>query len=199
MTKSEAGKKGQLISSEWHKKQYLNRQQNYYNNPTTCIKCNNILHYSKRKNKFCSHSCSATISNKNRTIVNNCIKCNKICKKSSIYCSTTCHKETLRSNRDQIVYTTKNINDVYKTPASAKKFLLRTNGHICSICKGTSWNNLPMPLVMDHIDGNSDNWNVDNLRLICGNCDMQTSTYKSKNIGKGRHSRRLRYKQGKSF
>ena len=56
-----------------------------------------------------------------------------------------------------------------------------------------------MPVVMDHIDGNSDNWLDSNLRLVCGNCDMQLPTYKNKNKGKGRHSRRLRYQQGKSY
>lgn len=52
---------------------------------------------------------------------------------------------------------------------------------------------------MDHIDGNSENNDLDNLRLICCNCDAQTSTYKAKNIGKGRHYRRQRYAEGKSY
>jgi len=44
----------------------------------------------------------------------------------------------------------------------------------------------PVPLVLDHIDGHFENNNEENLRLVCGNCDMQLSTYKSKNIGNGR-------------
>lgn len=52
---------------------------------------------------------------------------------------------------------------------------------------------------MDHIDGNSDNWSLDNLWLVCGNCDMLLPTYKGKNIGNGRYKRRERYKQGKSY
>ena len=52
---------------------------------------------------------------------------------------------------------------------------------------------------MDHIDGNSDNNILSNLRLVCGNCDMQLPTYKSKNKGNGRYYRRLRYKNKKSF
>ena len=50
-----------------------------------------------------------------------------------------------------------------------------------------------------HIDGNSDNNALVNLRLVCGNCDMQLPTYKSKNRGNGRHNRRKRYSEGKSF
>ena len=52
---------------------------------------------------------------------------------------------------------------------------------------------------MDHIDGNSDNWMDNNLRLVCGNCDMQLPTYKSKNLGNGRYKRRQRYLEGKSY
>jgi len=38
-----------------------------------------------------------------------------------------------------------------------------------------------------------------NLRLVCGNCDMLLPTYKSKNKGNGRHNRRKRYAEGKSY
>lgn len=45
------------------------------------------------------------------------------------------------------------------------------------------------PLVLDHIDGNASNWNENNLRLVCGNCDMQLPTYKSKNRNSARKKR----------
>ena len=35
----------------------------YESNPKHCNTCNNVLPYSKRKNKFCSHSCSAKTTN----------------------------------------------------------------------------------------------------------------------------------------
>jgi len=57
----------------------------------------------------------------------------------------------------------------------------------------------PATLVMDHINGKSEDNRVVNLRLVCGNCDMQLPTYKSKNIGNGRHKRRKRYADGKSY
>lgn len=56
-----------------------------------------------------------------------------------------------------------------------------------------------MPLVLDHVDGDSTNGKLDNLRVICNNCDALTPTYKSKNIGKGRAFRRKRYEEGKSY
>ena len=52
---------------------------------------------------------------------------------------------------------------------------------VCSICKNTEWNFLPIPLELDHINGvNSDN-TLSNLRLVCPNCHAQTNTYRGKN------------------
>jgi 5-methylcytosine-specific restriction endonuclease McrA len=54
-------------------------------------------------------------------------------------------------------------------------------------------------LELEHIDGDPTNHELDNLRLICPNCHAQTETYKNRNKGRGRYSRRARYAQGKSF
>jgi len=67
-----------------------------------------------------------------------------------------------------------------------KRYLTATTGHKCSICHTTSWNNQPVPLICDHIDGNSANSDLNNFRLVCCNCDAQLPTYKSKNRGRGR-------------
>jgi hypothetical protein len=61
------------------------------------------------------------------------------------------------------------------------------------------WMGQPIPIILDHIDGNSDNWAIINLRLVCPNCDAQLPTFKSKNIGHGRFYRRKRYKENKSY
>lgn len=42
-----------------------NRRLEYANNPAMCTECNNVLSYDNRLNKFCSHSCSATLQNRN--------------------------------------------------------------------------------------------------------------------------------------
>jgi hypothetical protein len=57
----------------------------------------------------------------------------------------------------------------------------------------------PLVLVLDHIDGNSENNRRDNLRLVCPNCDSQLPTFKMRNKGKGRYSRRQRYAEGRSY
>lgn len=51
----------------------------------------------------------------------------------------------------------------------------------CSKCKNTEWCDEPIPLQLDHIDGNSSNNNLSNLRMLCPNCHAQTDTYCGKN------------------
>lgn len=44
----------------------LSGEKDYYLNPKKCIKCNSILNYEQRTNVYCSHSCSASETNKSR-------------------------------------------------------------------------------------------------------------------------------------
>lgn len=69
-----------------------------------------------------------------------------------------------------------------------REYLIRKRGYKCEICGNTKWNNQPIPLLVDHIDGNSSKNTFENLRIICPNCDAQLPTYKSKNRGNGRRT-----------
>lgn len=71
-----------------------------------------------------------------------------------------------------------------------KLHLITIHGNTCSVCGTEEWFGDDVPLVCDHIDGNSENHDYDNFRLVCGNCDMLLPTYKSKNRGNGRKERR---------
>lgn len=56
----------------------------------------------------------------------------------------------------------------------------------CSICGcSTVYNNKPLELHLDHINGNNKDNVLDNLRWVCPNCHSQTSTYTGKNKKNG--------------
>jgi hypothetical protein len=89
----------------------------------------------------------------------------------------------------------------YSEPAArriAKKYLIYMQGNKCSICSTTEWIGNPVPLVCDHISGDSSDNNIENFRLVCCNCDALLPTFKSKNRGKGRTYDR-EYRQKKSL
>jgi len=53
---------------------------------------------------------------------------------------------------------------------------------VCSNCKLEKWLDDLIPLELDHIDGNSSNNILSNLRLLCPNCHALTPTYRGKNM-----------------
>ena len=79
------------------------------------------------------------------------------------------------------------------------KALTYLRGYRCAVCGVSDWNEKEIVLEVEHIDGNSDNNEPTNVCLICPNCHSQTETYKGANKGNGRHKRRQRYQEGKSY
>lgn len=53
--------------------------------------------------------------------------------------------------------------------------------YICQQCGISDWQNKPITLQLDHIDGDSYNNNIDNLRLLCRNCHSKTETWNTNN------------------
>jgi hypothetical protein len=51
----------------------------------------------------------------------------------------------------------------------------------CELCGLTEWNGFKISKQLDHIDGNSHNHLLSNLRIICPNCHAQTDTWCGKN------------------
>lgn len=56
--------------------------------------------------------------------------------------------------------------------------------HKCYNCQLTDWMGYPIPLELDHVDGNNTNNEISNLTLLCPNCHALTPTYRGKNISK---------------
>jgi hypothetical protein len=57
--------------------------------------------------------------------------------------------------------------------------------HRCEQCLRSVWNDRPIPLELDHVNGRRDDNRLLNLRLLCPNCHAQTDTYRGRNIGVG--------------
>lgn len=54
----------------------------------------------------------------------------------------------------------------------------------CEDCRRATWRGGPIPLELDHVDGDRRNNRLENLRLRCPNCHALTPTYRGRNIGR---------------
>ena len=128
-----------------------------------------------------------------------CLNCGKDCavshQKFNKYCSVKCQKEF---EYKQFITEWKAGKQVTGSKR-IRRYVLEKYNNTCCECGIDSWRGKLLTLEVEHIDGDSLNNNEENLILLCPNCHSQTPTYKSKNRGKGRHARRQRYIQGKSY
>lgn len=56
--------------------------------------------------------------------------------------------------------------------------------HQCMNCGLSEWLSKPVPLELHHIDGNSDNNQLENLQLLCPNCHTLTENYRGSKLKK---------------
>lgn len=164
----------------------------------SCLECNLLTQSRDNDAKFCSRSCSAVFNNRERGY-RECLNCRSRVSYPKKYCDKMC--EVSHRSR-QIVLDWLSTGEGNIKNKSIKNYILKEQQGVCAMegCfVSAKWNGKPLVFVQDHINGNSDDNRRENIRMICSNCDSQLDTYKSKNKGNGRHYRRTRYAEGKSY
>ena len=66
---------------------------------------------------------------------------------------------------------------------TVRRIIIRDNliPYICQICgQEPIWNEKPMSLILDHINGKNNDHRLENLRFVCSNCNIQLDTFGSK-------------------
>jgi hypothetical protein len=200
MTKSEAGRRGAVAYKTAEAARKKVRVQEYDKNPKRCLECGSPIPYEKKtRGCFCSRSCAATHNNKGVRRIGaeprDCPNCGERTKSSrhkfcSIKCQTTYqYKEYIRN----WLAGQKNGTTCRGMGVSnhIRRWLIEEKGYQCSICQTKRWEGQPVPLVLDHIDGNGENSSPNNVRLVCGNCNMLLSTFAGRNRGRGRQARKI--------
>lgn len=162
-----------------------------------CLNCGKKI-TSRSGYIFCGHSCSAIYNNKKRREVKNCINCGtELNSRQKIYCSSIC----IGAHKRKLIFEQIDRGDSTFNSKNYKNYLIFKYGEKCMECGWCEVNKYSnkIPIELEHVDGNSDNNNLINLKLLCPNCHSLTPTYKGLNNGNGRHKRRERYKTGKSY
>lgn len=195
MTRLELNRIAAVKAKEANKAAKIKRELIYNKNPNLCKLCNKSLSYKKRRNTFCNHSCSQSFNNRgirrHGYETKKCLNCgNKLKNNVSIYCSIRCYNdykwnEWCKSIDKSGFFEGYDASISGGNAARPKKYILSKQHGKCAICEISEWRGEPVPFILDHINGDSNNWKVNNVRVICRNCDGQLDTYCGKNIGKG--------------
>lgn len=174
------------------------------------MKCENCGHEhdgSYGSGRFCSQKCARGFSTKeNREQIskkvskalggNGTLRKLKPCKNcgeptlNGKFCSNKCQGELKIRSYEEKVEKLGYFPDftAYNTGGNTgkiKRFLIKRYGRKCSVCGNIEWQGQPIPLWLDHIDGHGNNFKIENLRLVCPNCDALSDTYCGRNIGNG--------------
>ena len=147
-----------------------------------CIKCNNEHDGSFGSGKYCSRACA-----------NSRVRTDEVKKKISIGVR---NNEYLQSDewKAKVIAANKNPEKIYKVAKtkkanrnydtahiwSIKRWIKEERGNKCEECGVTEWNGKRLTLEVDHIDGDTNNNDIKNLKVLCPNCHSQTPTWRKK-------------------
>lgn len=130
-----------------------------------CVGCNVLLTI-RHKIKFCSNQCQSDLQQR---------KWVKLWKKGQV--------------QGNVGITARNIS------THLRKYLIEKFNNKCVVCGWAKKHPITgvVPLEIEHIDGDSENNQENNLKLLCPNCHALTPFYKNLNRGKGRKWRMNKY------
>lgn len=153
---------------------------------------------------YCSYGCGElakfVLKNKKQCCCKTSSSCKAIKEKNSknlkqaykegkrICAFTDEHRQNTINERKAKVLADLNSSGVYRSNCYLNKIIKEFNliEYKCFECKIEQWNNKKITLELDHIDGDSANCKLVNLRYLCPNCHSQTTTYKGKNTNTGK-------------
>jgi hypothetical protein len=196
-TKTEGWLFGKQRQLETQKKQKAARIAEYNKTPKMCKQCSTVLKYedSQRGKSFCTRACSATYNNNRRgnmkdvlCTCGNTFSIKQYQKKK--YCNSKCaaaDRANIALKVSVKLFKQGKLTDVSRGRIKKSMIMMGIEKQ-CEICGIKDWLGKPIPFILDHINGDSSNNKLDNLRFLCSNCDSQTLHYKGKNKGFGRGS-----------
>ena len=142
-----------------------------------CIKCEKEHDGSFGSGKYCSKSCA-----------NSRVRTDEVKKKISegvlksewwLNCDYTFNSNPEKIEKTKDTWKSKrNWDDAHIQ--SIKKWVKEEKNNTCESCGLNQWNDKPLVMEVDHIDGDVNNNNINNLRVLCPNCHSQTPTWRKR-------------------
>ena len=142
-----------------------------------CLKCNKEHDGSFGSGKYCSKSCA-----------NSRVRTDEVKEKISkgvlksewwVNCDYTHNSNPEKIERIKETWKSKRNYDTANS-ISIKKWIKEDRGNKCEVCGVEEWNGKPLTMEVDHIDGDTTNNIITNLKVLCPNCHSQTPTWRRK-------------------
>jgi len=114
---------------------------------------------------------------------------NAIKRGATKYCSFRCQHDYARRARVELLESGRYA--ALQTTSFLRRYLIARLGERCSKCGWAERHIVTrrVPIEVEHIDGNWENYRLENLTLLCPNCHALTPTFRGLNRGRGRAHR----------
>lgn len=188
----ENGLRGSKLAAQLAREQKALRVQLYSSSPKVCeAGCGVVFTYERRKNRFCSRACAASVNNRLRA-PEQAAKPQKVAKapltreqRSEIQKKVQRQRSLERNTRELALWKSGQLNPTSKV---ARRLLIFDQGAKCSICGWEEVNphSETIPVEMEHMDGDCYNNLYTNVCFLCPNHHALTPTFRGLNARKGR-------------